>query len=484
MLSGELDKKLLVPCMTFFDVSQNLMSGSIHRFNYNVCPYVPFSNSDPGEACVPSCGYTSFLKYKTDLATHLPFSVANLAMIHNFGGKNFTGQICWLQVAAERLGEQTDYAFLASGNKLTESCPESLFGKCGQIPSGFNNVRSLSSNDPADPLRMTKSNRDQQSNATSQSEAKTESKGFQPIEISCIASASAVVSVLIVLVILLFYARKWVPDVRVQVSKRKEITVFVNIGVPLLYENMVESTGNFNASNCIGNGGFGATYKAEISPGTLVAINKLAIGRFQGVQQFHAEIKALGRAQHPNLVTLIGYLASETEMFLIYNYLPGGNLEDFIKERSHRVVSWMVLHKIALDIASALAYLYHQCAPHVLHRDVKSGNVLLDNDLNAYLPDFGLSRLLGTSETHKADVYGYGVVLLELMPDEKALDPSFSSYEDGFNIVSWACMLLRNGQVNDVFNAVLWDSAPRDDLMEMLILAVRCTVETLTTRPN
>ncbi|KAJ9187382.1 hypothetical protein P3X46_002843 [Hevea brasiliensis] len=279
----------------------------------------------------------------------------------------------------------------APGNSFPKSC----------------NTFSFSASSP-NPIE---SNRDQQSNATSQSEAKTESKGFQPIEISCIASASAVVSVLIVLVILLFYARKWVPDVRVQVSKRKEITVFVNIGVPLLYENMVESTGNFNASNCIGNGGFGATYKAEISPGTLVAINKLAIGRFQGVQQFHAEIKALGRAQHPNLVTLIGYLASETEMFLIYNYLPGGNLEDFIKERSHRVVSWMVLHKIALDIASALAYLYHQCAPHVLHRDVKSGNVLLDNDLNAYLPDFGLSRLLGTSETHVtigvAGTFGY-----------------------------------------------------------------------------
>ncbi|VVA96134.1 unnamed protein product [Arabis nemorensis] len=331
---------------------------------------------------------------------------------------------------------------------------------------------------------------------------------FNSLEIASIASASAIVSVLIALVILFFYTRKWHPKSKIMATTKREVTMFMDIGVPITFDNVVRATGNFNASNLIGNGGFGATYKAEISQDVVVAIKRLSIGRFQGVQQFHAEIKTLGRLRHPNLVTLIGYHASETEMFLIYNYLPGGNLEKFIQERSTRAVDWRVLHKIALDIARALAYLHDQCVPRVLHRDVKPSNILLDDDHNAYLSDFGLARLLGTSETHattgvagtfgyvapeyamtcrvsdKADVYSYGVVLLELLSDKKALDPSFVSYGNGFNIVQWACMLLRQGRAKEFFTAGLWDAGPHDDLVEVLHLAVVCTVDSLSTRPT
>nr|CAD1841270.1 unnamed protein product [Ananas comosus var. bracteatus] len=312
--------------------------------------------------------------------------------------------------------------------------------------------------------------------------------GFSSIEIASITSASAIVSVLLALICLYIYTKKCAPRSSNRPSGRREVIVFHDIGVPLTYESVVHATGNFNASNCIGSGGFGATYKAEISPGVLVAIKRLAVGRFQGVQQFHAEIKTLGRWRHPNLVTLIGYHVSDLEMFLIYNYLSGGNLERFIQERSKRPVDWRMLHKIALDIACALAYLHDQCVPRILHRDVKPSNILLDNECNAFLSDFGLARLLGNSETHattgvagtfgyvapeyamtcrvsdKADVYSYGVVLLELLSDKKALDPSFSPYGNGFNIVTWACMLLQKGRAREFFTEGLWDVAPHDDL--------------------
>ncbi|KAL2335438.1 hypothetical protein Fmac_016651 [Flemingia macrophylla] len=344
--------------------------------------------------------------------------------------------------------------------------------------------------------------------ASAQDTGKKSGNGFSSIEIASITSASAIVSVLIALIILFLYTRKWKPRSLVVGVARKEVTVFTNIGVPLTFETVVQATGNFNAGNCIGNGGFGATYKAEISPGILVAVKRLAVGRFQGVQQFHAEIKTLGRLHHPNLVTLIGYHACETETFLIYNYLPGGNLEKFIQERSTRAVDWRILHKIALDIARALAYLHDECVPRVLHRDVKPSNILLDDDFNAYLSDFGLARLLGTSETHattgvagtfgyvapeyamtcrvsdKADVYSYGVVLLELLSDKKALDPSFCSYGNGFNIVAWACMLLKQGRAKEFFTAGLWEAGPGDSLVEVLHLAVVCTVDSLSTRPT
>lgn len=332
--------------------------------------------------------------------------------------------------------------------------------------------------------------------------------GFSPIEIASITSAAAIVSILLALIVLYIYTRKCAPRSAIRSSGRREVTIFTDIGVPLTYENVVRATGNFNASNWIGSGGFGATYKAEISPGVLVAIKRLSVGRFQGVQQFHAEIKTLGRWRHPNLVTLIGYHVSESEMFLVYNYLPGGNLETFICDRSKRAVDWRMLHKIALDIARALAYLHDHCVPRILHRDVKPSNILLDNELNAYLSDFGLARLLGNSETHattgvagtfgyvapeyamtcrvsdKADVYSYGVVLLELLSDKKALDPSFSPYGNGFNIVAWAAMLHQQGRDLEFFTEGLWDAGPHEDLVEALHLAVMCTVDSLSIRPT
>ncbi|KAL6636887.1 hypothetical protein ACP70R_024459 [Stipagrostis hirtigluma subsp. patula] len=332
--------------------------------------------------------------------------------------------------------------------------------------------------------------------------------GFTKIEIASITSASAIVAVLLALIILYIYTRKCASRPSRRSLRRREVTVFVDIGAPLTYETVLRASGSFNASNCIGSGGFGATYKAEVAPGILVAIKRLAIGRFQGIQQFQAEVKTLGRCRHPNLVTLIGYHLSDSEMFLIYNFLPGGNLERFIQERTKRPIDWRMLHKIALDVARALAYLHDNCVPRILHRDVKPSNILLDNEHNAYLSDFGLARLLGNSETHattgvagtfgyvapeyamtcrvsdKADVYSYGVVLLELISDKKALDPSFSPYGNGFNIVAWACMLLQKGRAREFFIEGLWDVAPHDDLVEILHLGIKCTVDSLSSRPT
>ncbi|GLJ48600.1 hypothetical protein SUGI_1025400 [Cryptomeria japonica] len=134
---------------------------------------------------------------------------------------------------------------------------------------------------------------------------------FNSIEIAAITSGSVIVFVLLVLVILFQYTRWRIPRTPGYRSGRKEVITFANIGVQLTYESVVRATGNFNAANFIGNGGFGATYKAELVQGLLVAVKRLSIGRFQGTQQFDAEIRTLGRVRHPNLVTLIGYHASE-----------------------------------------------------------------------------------------------------------------------------------------------------------------------------
>ncbi|GMH26286.1 hypothetical protein Nepgr_028129 [Nepenthes gracilis] len=276
----------------------------------------------------------------------------------------------------------------------------------GQIPSGLANMKTLrafnvSFNNLSGPIPLNVPSSDQHgakgdprnyaASPSGSSALRATTAGFTSVEIAAITSASVIFSVLVALVILFIYTRRWNRRSRINTSVRKELTIITDVGVLLTFETVVQATGNFSMSNCISNGGSGATYKAEISPGVLVAVKRLSVGRFQGVQQFHVEIKTLGRLRHPNLVTLIGYHASETEMFLIYNYLPGGNLEKFIQERSTRAVDWRILHKIALDIACPLAYLHDQCMPRVLHHDVKPSNILLNDDFNAYLSDFRLA---------------------------------------------------------------------------------------------
>lgn len=145
------------------------------------------------------------------------------------------------------------------------------------------------------------------------------------------------------------------------------------------------------------------------------------------------------KIRHKNLVTLIGCYVEEAEMFLIYNYLSGGNLKTFIHERSDNNVEWSVIHKIAIDMAQALPFLHYSCVSLIVHHDIKPSNILVYEEFNAYLFDFRLAQLLEVFETYattivastfgyvapeyattcrvsdKADVYSFGVMLLELM---------------------------------------------------------------------
>ncbi|KAK2968824.1 hypothetical protein RJ640_028217 [Escallonia rubra] len=318
-------------------------------------------------------------------------------------------------------------------------------------------------------------------------------------------SASVVFSILVVIVLVLILGKRKLS--RLTSLRRKVVVTFVDTPTELTYDNVVGSTGNFSIRNLIGTGGFGSTYKAEVIPGFLVAVKRLSIGRFHGIEQFDAEIRTLGRIRHKNLVTLIGYHVSETEMFLVYNYLSGGNLETFIHDRSGQIVRWPVIHKIAIDIAQAITFLHYSCIPRIVHRDIKPSNILLDEELNAYLSDFGLARLLEVSETHattdvagtfgyvapeyattcrvsdKADVYSFGVVLLELISGKKSLDPSFSEFGNGFNIVAWAKLLMKEGRSCELFRPELWESGPKENLLGMLRLASACTLESLSVRP-
>ncbi|PIN09419.1 Serine/threonine protein kinase [Handroanthus impetiginosus] len=235
------------------------------------------------------------------------------------------------------------------------------------------------------------------------------------------------------------------------------------------FKELAMATKNFREANLIGEGGFGSVYKGSLESGLVVAIKQLNLEGLQGNQEFMVEVLMLSLLHHPNLVNLIGYCSYGEQRLLVYEFMPMGSLENhlFDLEPDQKPLSWSTRLKIAVDAARGLEYLHCKANPPVIYRDLKSSNILLDNDFNAKLSDFGLAKLgpvgdkthvstrvVGTygycapeyamsgKLTLKSDIYSFGVVLLELITGRKAID--FTRKPGEQNLVVWSRTFLRD----------------------------------------
>ncbi|CAI0436570.1 unnamed protein product [Linum tenue] len=208
-------------------------------------------------------------------------------------------------------------------------------------------------------------------------------------------------------------------------------------GIPeYSYKDLQKATSNF--TTVIGQGAFGSVYKAQMLTGETVAAKVLATDSKQGEKEFRTEVMLLGRLHHRNLVNLVGYCSEKGRHILIYVYMTKGSLSSHLYTgENHEPLKWDVRINIALDVARGLEYLHDGAVPPVIHRDIKSSNILLDHSMRARVADFGLSReemvdkhaanIRGTfgyldpeyistrTFTKKSDVYSYGVLLFELI---------------------------------------------------------------------
>ncbi|XP_077238622.1 protein kinase superfamily protein [Tasmannia lanceolata] len=241
------------------------------------------------------------------------------------------------------------------------------------------------------------------------------------------------------------------------------------------YSEMRMATKNFRPDQILGEGGFGIVYKGVIDenvrPGyktTQVAVKELDREGFQGDREWLAEVNYLGQLRHPHLVKLIGYCCEDEHRLLVYEYMACGSLEKHLFRRVCVTMPWPTRMKIALGAAKGLAFLHGAERP-IIYRDFKTSNILLDSDYNAKLSDFGLAkdgpmgdqthvstRVMGTYGyaapeyvmtghlTARSDVYGFGVVLLEMLIGRRAMDKSRPSREH--NLVEWARPLLSNNR--------------------------------------
>ncbi|KAL8109570.1 hypothetical protein AgCh_025616 [Apium graveolens] len=216
------------------------------------------------------------------------------------------------------------------------------------------------------------------------------------------------------------------------------------------YEELKKYAGNFSEVNNIGSGGYGMVYRGTLPNGLLVAIKRAQQGSTQGGLEFKTEIELLSRVHHKNVVSLVGFCFDQGEQMLIYEYIPNGTLKDSLLGKSGIRLDWMRRLRIALGAARGVQYLHDLANPPIIHRDIKSNNILLDERLNAKVADFGLSKPMGDADkghvttqvkgtmgyldpeyymtqqlTEKSDVYSFGVVLLELLtarnPIEKGM---------------------------------------------------------------
>jgi len=287
----------------------------------------------------------------------------------------------------------------------------------------------------------------------------------------------------------------------------------LNLSLRISFAEIRRATDNFNAKKLIGKGGFGKVYKGTLRNGMKVAVKRSEAGHGQGLHEFQTEIMVSSQIRYRHLVSLIGYCDERSEMILVYEFMEKGSLRDHLyhtdgssqKLSSLSELSWMLRLEICIGAAKGLDYLHTQ-ARRILHRDVKSTNILLDKDYVAKVADFGLSKsgppdpdqctmavkgsvgyldpeYFNTVKlTEKSDVYSFGVVLFEVLCARPPIDNALPM-EEGY-LPEWAMQLDREGQLENIIDPVLVGKIKPGSLRKFSETAVKCLKQNSTERPS
>ncbi|CAK9276016.1 unnamed protein product [Sphagnum jensenii] len=259
------------------------------------------------------------------------------------------------------------------------------------------------------------------------------------------------------------------------------------------------ATNDFADNMLLGEGGYGVVYRGQLPDGTLVAVKNLRNNKGRAEREFRVEVEAIGRVRHKNLVRLLGYCAEGAQRMLVYEYVNNGNLEQWLHGplAKSNPLTWEARMRIVLGTAKALAYLHEALEPKVVHRDIKSSNILVDTSWNAKVSDFGLAKLLGSGRSHvttrvmgtfgyvapeycstgmlneRSDVYSFGVLMMEVITGR-----------DPMNLVEWLKQMVANKHSEDVADPNMKVKPTTRALKRALLVAVHCVDPDAQKRPN
>ncbi|XP_010549936.1 PREDICTED: protein NSP-INTERACTING KINASE 1 [Tarenaya hassleriana] len=257
------------------------------------------------------------------------------------------------------------------------------------------------------------------------------------------------------------------------------------------------STHNFSSKNLLGKGGYGNVYKGILADGTVVAVKRLKDGNALGGEiQFQTEVEMISLAVHRNLLRLFGFCITPAEKLLVYPYMSNGSVASRLKGKP--VLDWSTRKRIAIGAARGLVYLHEQCDPKIIHRDVKAANILLDDYCEAVVGDFGLAKLLDHQDSHvttavrgtvghiapeylstgqsseKTDVFGFGILLLELITGQRALEFSKAANQKGA-MLEWVKKIHQDKKLEVLVDKDLKGNYDGIELEEMVKVALLCT---------
>ncbi|KAJ4874590.1 hypothetical protein Rs2_39608 [Raphanus sativus] len=276
------------------------------------------------------------------------------------------------------------------------------------------------------------------------------------------------------------------------------------------YQELLKATNGFSQENLLGEGGFGCVYKGVLPDGRVVAVKQLKVGGGQGDREFKAEVETLTRIHHRHLVSIVGHCISDDRRLLIYDFVSNNDLYFHLHCKSKEVLDWVTRVRIAAGAARGLTYLHEDCHPRIIHRDIKSSNILLEDNFDARVSDFGLARLALDCNTHittrvmgtfgylapeyassgklteKSDVYSFGVVLLELITGRKPVDTSQPLDEE--SLVEWARPLISHALETEEFGSLadpkLGGNYVDSEMFRMIEAAGACVRYSAAKRPR
>ncbi|KAK9118569.1 hypothetical protein Scep_016662 [Stephania cephalantha] len=281
-----------------------------------------------------------------------------------------------------------------------------------------------------------------------------------------------------------------------------------DVELPLFnLESISISTNDFNDSNKLGQGGFGPVYKGKLLNGQEVAIKRLSRGSGQGMEELKNEVTLIAKLQHRNLVRLLGCCIEGEEKILIYEYMPNKSLDFFLFDRTNRsVLDWAKRVQIIEGIAQGLLYLHEHSRLRIIHRDLKASNVLLDNQMNAKISDFGMARIFGGNESQantnrivgtygymppeyvmeglfsiKSDVFSFGILLLEILCGKRNADFRLS---DSLNLSDHAWKLWKSERALELIDPALGDSFYISKALRCINVGLLCVQEQAVDRPT